>query len=225
VLASHPRVHGGGELLLARQSFESIPTTLGRTESPLDCVPHLNAQAIRHLAERHLRKLESLNDGRSERVVDKMPENYICLGLIAAMFPNATFLHCRRDLRDVALSCWMTDFRNIPWASDFEHIGACFREYLRLMDHWRTVLPVPVHEVQYEDVVRDLEGVAKRLLATCELDWDPACLEFYRTRRNVRTASNGQVRQPLYTRSVGRWNNYERELADLFAALPRANGS
>jgi hypothetical protein len=142
------------------------------------------------------------------------------LGLLAAMFPRATFIHCLRDLRDIAVSCWMTDFRSIRWANRPEHIAGRFRQYRRIMDHWRTVLPVTIHEVEYENTVADLEGVARRLLAACGLDWQPACLEFHRTRRPVRTASVTQVRQPVYKRSVDRWKHYERELCDLFAALP-----
>ena len=84
------------------------------------------------------------------------------------------------------------------------------------MDHWRSVLPATIHDVDYEETVADLEGVARRLLSACGLDWHPACLEFHRTRRPVRTASMTQVRQPIYRRSVGRWKSYERELAGLF---------
>ena len=76
-----------------------------------------------------------------------MPDNYLYLGLLATLFPRAMFIHCRRDLRDVAVSCWMTDFRTIRWANDPAHIAHRFSEYRRLMDHWRTVQPVPVHEV------------------------------------------------------------------------------
>jgi len=88
------------------------------------------------------------------------------------------------------------------------------------MEHWRTVLPVSMHEVDYEEVVSDLEGTTRRLLATCGLEWDPACLEFHRTSRPVRTASVTQVRRPIYTSSVGRWKNYALALDDLFAAIP-----
>ena len=88
------------------------------------------------------------------------------------------------------------------------------------MDHWQSVLPVPIHEVDYEETVADLEGVARRLIAACGLEWEPACLEFHRNQRPVRTASVTQVRQPIYRRSVGRWRNYETALADLFAKLP-----
>jgi hypothetical protein len=136
------------------------------------------------------------------------------------MFPAATIIHCRRDLRDVALSCWMADFRNITWANDPGHIAANFECYLRLMNHWRTVLPITIHEVDYEEVVANLEPLVRRLLTAVGLDWDPACLDFHRTRRPIRSASFTQVRRPLYKKSVARWKRYEHELADLFAALP-----
>ncbi len=219
VLASHPRIHGAGELRLARQALDVIPEILGRCEAPLECIEHLGAD-LRPLAERHLEALRKLDSGRAERVVDKMPDNYLYLGLLAAMFPNAVFIHCRRDLRDVAVSCWMTDFRSIRWANDPDHIASRFVQYRRLMDHWQAVLPVTIHEVYYEDTVTDLGGVTRRLLKACGQEWDPACLEFHRTQRPVRTASVSQVRQPVYRRSLARWKHYENELAELFAALP-----
>ena len=187
----------------------------------MECVPHLDAPAIQRLAEQHLDQLAARDGGQSVRIVDKMPDNYLYLGLLAALFPRATFIHCRRDLRDVAVSCWMTDFRTIRWANDPAHIAGRFSEYRRLMDHWRAVLPVPVHDVDYEETVADLEGVARRLLEVCGLEWDPVCLEFHRTERTVRTASLTQVRQPIYTTSVARWKYYEPALASLFEALSR----
>jgi tetratricopeptide (TPR) repeat protein len=220
VLASHPQVFGAGELHLGRETLAAIPDVLGRSDPPLACVSHLDARAIRRLAEQHLEKLRARDEGRAERIVDKLPDNYLVLGLLAALFPQATFIHCRRNLRDIAVSCWLTDFTAIPWANDIQEMAARFGQYLRLMAHWRKVLPVPLHEVVYEEMVSDLEGTARRLIAACGLEWDPACLEFYRTRRAVRTASVAQVRQPVYTKSVGRWKNYATHLADLFAALP-----
>ncbi len=148
-----------------------------------------------------------------------MPENYLYLGLIAALFPRAKLIHCRRDLRDVAVSCWMTNFRHLRWAADPEQIVLRFHEYGRLMAHWKNVLPVPVLEVDYEDTVADLEGVARRLVAWVGLEWEPACLAFHETRRPVRTASVMQVRQPLYTRSVARWKHYEEDLGAVFERL------
>ena len=113
----------------------------------------------------------------------------------------------------------MTDFRSMSWPFQTAHIAARFKQYRRLMDHWRTVLPGPIHEVDYEATVNDLEGVARRLVELCGLEWEPACLEFHRNKRPVRTASLIQVRRPVYTSSVGRWKNYESELASLFEAL------
>jgi hypothetical protein len=152
-------------------------------------------------------------------VADKMPDNYLYLGLLAALFPRATFIHCRRDLRDIAVSCWMTSFRSLRWASAPEHIGSRFHEYQRLMNHWHKVLPVELLDVDYEDTVGDVESTARRLVSGCGLDWQPACLKFHEGLRPVRTASVSQVRQPIYRRSVGRWRNYERTLAFLFDTL------
>jgi hypothetical protein len=113
----------------------------------------------------------------------------------------------------------MTHFRQVRWTCDPAHIASRIAEADRLMDHWRRVLPVPIFEVDYEAVVDDLEGTSRRLLARCGLEWDPACLEFHKTRRPVRTASAAQVRQPIYRGSIGRWKNYERSLAPLFETL------
>jgi hypothetical protein len=153
------------------------------------------------------------------RVVDKMPDNYLYLGLIALLFPRATLIYVRRDVRDVALSCWMTHFRSIRWADDLDSLARRIADHRRLMAHWQAVLPRPVHEVCYEELVEDFEPEARRLVAACGLDWEPACLEFHQTARPVRTASVTQVRQPLYRKSVARWKAYEPYLSGLFDRL------
>jgi len=123
-------------------------------------------------------------------------------------------------LRDVAVSCRITDFRKIRWSCEPEALASRFTQYLRLMNHWRSVLPIRFVEVDYEETVANVEGMARRLLDACGLEWDPACLEFHRTQRSVRTASVTQVRKPIYTRSVTRWKNYESEMEDVFSLLP-----
>jgi hypothetical protein len=148
-----------------------------------------------------------------------MPENYLSLGVLASLFPRAKLIHCRRDLRDVAVSCWMTRFEKLRWANDQQHIASRFHEYRRLMDHWRKVLPAPLLEVDYEETVADLEGVARKLVAHCGLAWEPSCLEFQQANRPVRTASAVQVRQPVFRTSVERWRHYEEALGWLFARL------
>jgi hypothetical protein len=110
-------------------------------------------------------------------------------------------------------------FREVRWANDQQHIASRFHEYQRIMEHWRKVLPVPLLEVDYEETVADLEGVARKLVAWCGLAWEPACLEFHQAKRPVRTASAVQVRQPVYRTSVGRWKHYEQALASLLRGL------
>ena len=222
VLASHSGVHAAGEISLTGKSLAAIPRILGRAAPPLECVGDLEAQMIPPIAERHLDSLLALvGEPPVERIVDKMPDNYIHLGFLASLFPRATFIYCRRGYRDIAVSCWMTDFGRIGWASDFEHIAARICQHHRIMDHWRKVLPVPLHEFRYEETVADLEGASRKLLTACGLGWEPACLNFHQSRRPIRTASAVQVRQPVYRRSVGRWKNYERALAGLFERLPQ----
>ncbi len=218
ILASHRRVFGAGELQLARNAFRALPELTGRGGLPHECVEQLDREALGYLAREHLQRLAA-RDASADRVVDKMPENTLHLGLMAALFPRAKFIHCRRDLRDVALSCWMTNFDRLRWACDQHHIASRATQYNRVMDHWRRVLPVPIFEVEYESIVAGLETVSRELVDWCGLEWDPACLEFHKTRRAVRTASAAQVRRPIYSNSIGRWKNYERALAGLFAEL------
>jgi hypothetical protein len=217
ILASHSQAFGAGERRFAREDFESLGAGNSAALAALSGLDQATAQRV---AAQHLERLHALNADRS-RVADKMPENFLYLGLLAALFPRAKFIHCRRDLRDTAVSCWMTDFTKIGWANDPDHLASCFEEYLRIMDYWRQVLPTPLLEVNYEETVADLEGVARRLVAWCGLDWEPACLAFHEGERPVHTASIAQVRQPVYSRSVGRWKNYEQALAPLFARLER----
>ena len=214
ILAAHSQVYGAGELSLGRKDF----LALGTQQSVFAALPNLGADDFRRQAQSHLDQLATMNRSAA-RVVDKMPDNYFQVGLLAAFFPRAKFIHCRRDLRDVAVSCWFTNFRDLHWANALEDIVARFRNYRRLMEHWQKVLPVPILEVHYEETVADLPGTARRLVEWCGLDWEPACLAFHEIKRPVFTASVVQVRQPVHTKSVGRWRNYEKNLAPLFTAL------
>jgi len=217
ILASHSQVFGAGEQRLARRDFLALGEEATEA-SAFEGLARLEKNTVDRIGRRHLEQLRELN-GTAARVVDKMPDNYVYLGLLSVLFPKAKFIHCRRDLRDVAVSCWMTHFRSIPWANDPEHIALRFENYRRVMEHWRAVLPAPMLEVDYEETVADLEGVARRLVAWCGLDWEPACLAFHESKRPVRTASVMQVRQPLYRHAAGRWKNYEKTLTALLQRL------
>ncbi len=218
ILASHSQVFGAGELQYCGETFQLLPEAMNRHDTPLQCLLDLDRKTTAHLAGQHLDRLRAL-DRRALRIVDKMPENYQYLGLIRSLFPRSPLIHCRRDLRDVALSCWMTSFTSILWAYDPDDIISCFKDYSRFMVHWRTVLPSPPLEVDYEDLVEDTEGVARRIVEWCGLEWEPGCLRFYETRRPVRTASAAQVRRPIYKGSAGRWRNYEQSLSALFSEV------
>jgi tetratricopeptide (TPR) repeat protein len=218
ILSSHCQVFGAGEVKLAQDTMAALG---GEGIDSIEGLRRLDRPTAQRLASRHLERLRALS-GAALRIVDKMPENYLYLGLLASLFPRAKFIHCRRDLRDVAVSCWLTHFREIRWANDQGHIASRFHEYRRIMEHWRTVLPVPLLEVDYEETVADLEGAARKLVAWCGLAWEPACLEFHQAKRPVRTVSAVQVRQPVYRTSVGRWKHYEHALASLFARLESA---
>ena len=215
ILASHSQVFGAGEITLAEGTLAALG---GQGVDFIEGLRQLDRETAHRLASRHLERLRALNP-TALRIVDKMPENYLFVGLLASLFPRAKFIHCRRDLRDVAVSCWMTHFQDIRWANDEQHIVSRFQAYQRMMDHWRKALPVPLLEVNYEETVADLEGVARKLVAWCGLAWEPKCLEFHQTKRPVRTASAVQVRQPVFRTSVGRWKHYEHALATLFARL------
>jgi tetratricopeptide (TPR) repeat protein len=219
IIASHPKAYGAGERPFARRMFEKLPSVVGAGHTPTDSLAFLDEYSLKRLAGEHLGKLNAVDLGRFDRIVDKMPDNYFYIGLLTAMFPAAVFIHCRRDLRDVAVSCWMSDFSAIRWANDLEHIGSRFKQYYRLMNHWGRVFPARIFDVDYEETVSDLERVARRLLGACGLAWDPICLEFYKTQRAVHTASLTQVRKPLYKTSIARWRHYTDQLAELFSLL------
>jgi tetratricopeptide (TPR) repeat protein len=224
ILASHPQVKGAGELRLAREDFAAIPSLVNPALDPFACVRELNPAMIAELARRHDERLAEIG-GQASQVVNKMPDNYMYLGLLSVLFPRATFIHCRRDARDTAVSCWINSFQGINWCNDPRHIGARFAQYRRIMSHWRNALPATIHHIDYEHTVANLEDAARGIVAACGLDWDPTCLAFHANRRPVRTASVTQVRRPVYNTSVGRWKNYEHSLVDLLAALPRDNSN
>jgi len=177
---------------------------------------------LRRMARRYLEHLDKVAPG-AERVTDKLPFNFMHLGVIALLFPNAKIIHCRRDPMDNCLSCYFTSFaEQIGFANRLDTLGRYYLDYDRLMRHWRDVLPVQIFDLQYEELIDDTEARICGLLDFCDLEWEDACLSFYKTQRGVRTPSRWQVRQPIYKGSVQRWRNYEwhlQPLADILAPL------
>ena len=219
IVASHPRAFGAGEL----EDLPEIVMELGKALKTDARYPEnlrlITARAARDLAMRYLKHLRALSPG-AERVTEKGIGNYLHVGLIAALFPKARIIHIRRDPLDTCLSCYFHNFTGRQdYTYDLVDIGVYYREYERLMAHWRKVLLRPMLEVQYEELVADQAAVSRRIIAHCGLDWDDRCLDFHRTERAVQTASAGQVRQPIYASSIGRWRPYERHLGPLKRAL------
>jgi tetratricopeptide (TPR) repeat protein len=213
ILASHPQVHGAGEL----PAF--IQLASAATAYP-EGVADMDGAALTALAHGYLAELETLAPGASF-VTDKMPPNFFWAGLIHLAFPNAAILHTMRDPVDTCVSCFSKLFSDDhPHAYDLAELGRFYRRYEKLMAHWHEVLPPGrILDVRYEDVVADLETQARRIVEYCGLEWDARCLDFHANARPVRTASVGQVRQKIYGTAVGRAAAYEEFLGPLRAAL------
>jgi tetratricopeptide (TPR) repeat protein len=214
IAASHSRVFGAGELHELGGIWESLSThNRGRA------VENWDAAFARRLAERHEAFLQALGNG-AVRIIDKMPDNIFFLWLAAALFPSARVILCRRDLRDVCLSCYFHHFaEGHLYAYDLADCRVRASELERLAAHWLGVLPLRILVIDYEELVSDPERESRRLIEFLGLEWEPACLDFYLTERPVLTASAWQVRQPLYQRSVGRWHRYARHLRPLLNVL------
>ncbi len=212
ILASHAQVHGAGEL----DFWSKSATAHGSSQSLFDDEP----KAIGTLAVKYLALLLSLS-ADAQRVVDKMPGNFMYLGLIHAALPNARIIHMRRDPIDTCLSIYFHNFgRAHPYASDLHDLAAFFAEYSRLMDHWRAFLPKDVMlEVPYEALVGDQEAWSRRMVEFIGLPWDQNCMEFQRSARTVSTHSKWQARQKISASSIGRWRNYEKFLGPLLTLV------
>jgi hypothetical protein len=219
VLAGHGAVHGGGELTLLSDAWRRHlgPRFAVDFAAGVAAMPDAELRAV---AGEYLAGLRALAP-RASRVTDKMPSNFMQLGLIHALFPGARIVHCRRDPVDTCVSCFTNLFRNGQLFSyDLKELGEFYRLYAEQMEYWRGVLPAgTMLELDYEELVQDLESGARRLVAHCGLAWDPACLDFHTAERAVQTASAWQVRQPVYRSSVQRGRRYADELGPLLEAL------
>jgi tetratricopeptide (TPR) repeat protein len=220
ILASHSKVHGAGEREDMVRIVNSLHDQHHASPGFPEIVPALTGDALRQLGARYLGGIATAAP-EAARITDKMPGNFPYAGLIHLMLPNARIIHVRRDPVDACLSCFSMLFAiGQPQTYDLAELGRYYRGYASLMEHWRQVLPAGVMlEVQYEDVVADLEQQARRMVAHCGLAWDSGCLNFHKTQRPVRTASATQVRREIYRTSIGRWRRYGDLLQPLVKAL------
>ncbi|NOZ38105.1 MAG: tetratricopeptide repeat protein [Gammaproteobacteria bacterium] len=219
ILGSHPDVFAAGEMNEINDLAASMPALLGTDKPHPTCLKWLNQNTVDQLSQRYLNKLDAFSTD-ARYVTDKMPHNFMNLGLIALLFPEARIIHCVRDPRDTCLSIY---FQNFGWlhryGADLVSLGVYYRQYKKLMQHWEDVLDLPMLTVRYEDMVADQEAVSRKMIAFCDLEWDEHCLQFHKSERHVATASYDQVRQKIYTQSKARWKNYEQHITPLIEAL------
>jgi tetratricopeptide (TPR) repeat protein len=212
IIASHPQSVGAGELHFWSNAFNTHKNAAMKAT--------FEESLLSKLADEYLRLLSDFST-TAMYVVDKMPGNFAYLGLIHSVFPNARIIHLQRNPIDVCLSCYFQDFTAVHnFTNDLADLAHYYREYHRLMNHWRTVLPPDIFlDVPYEALVHDQEAWSRKIVEFIGLKWDQRCLAFYETERRVATASKWQVKQKMYRSSVERWRNYEKFVGPLMGLM------
>ena len=220
IIDAHPTAHGAGEIREIEDTAANLQLVLDSSEPWPRSASDLEPKDITRYAGGYLDSARR-SARNAKRFVNKSLENYRTLGLIAVMFPRATIIHCHRDPRDTCISCYMSGIlpRPHPYICDLGDLGFAYRQYERLMAHWKDALSMQILDVGYEALVDDLDGQSRRIIDFCRLPWDDRCLEFHASGRTVRTASYEQVRQPIYRSSIGRHKGFEPYIGPLLEAL------
>ncbi|MCH2192357.1 MAG: sulfotransferase, partial [Gammaproteobacteria bacterium] len=218
ILASHSHVDGTMEL----HDILGIASSLSHQKTPYPFnVSELDSATLEKLGARYIEQTKAYRQGAAF-FIDKMPNNFIHIGLIKKILPNAKIIDARRNPMD----CCFSGFKQLfgegqEFSYSLDDIGRYYNAYEQLMDYWHSVLPREILTVQHEDVLDDLEGQVKRILDFCGLDFEEACLAFHQTKRVIKTPSSEQVRQPIYKTGMGQWKPFENYLAELKQALSR----
>jgi len=220
ILAAHPSGHGAGEPVFMQELVKSL-----KILNPAPTVSHagrfreLDQQQIEQMAQQYLEKLQILQPA-ANRILDKLPGNYLRLGIIFTLFPEARIIHCKRDPMDTCWSCYQQNFeQGLAFTNDLNNLGHAYLGYLKLMAHWHELFPDRILDIEYEELLNDPEKESRRLLEHCALNWNPNVLDFAGQEHPVATASLWQVRQPLYKTAIGRWKNYQEYLGPLARIL------
>ncbi|EPJ48989.1 MAG: sulfotransferase [Osedax symbiont Rs2] len=224
ILAGHSQVFGAGELNLIPQLAQGLSRWERHSGSGRcypDCIDDLTAEVSQGIAKNYIKELAELAP-QAQHIVDKLPHNFENIGLIKYLLPDAKIISVRRDPRDIAISNYFTDYQakhsGMGFAYDLQHIGEQLADHNMLMQHWQQLFPTEILEINYEDIVDDLESSAKKMLSYIGLQWQPQVLKFNELQRNVKTASVWQVPQPLYSSSKGKWSRYQQFLKPLIKA-------
>lgn len=202
MLSCHPDVNPGGELNFLHRLIQHFNFATPR-------------KSCKDIARQYLQAIAGIK-GDKKCFTDKLPHNFLYVGLIYLCFRDAKIIHCVRDAMDTCFSCYKQDFRRAHhFSNDLTSLGHYYNAYLKLMAHWHTILPGHMLDVKYEDIVNNPKAEVERMLAYCNLPWNDACLNFHSSSRFVDTASRDQVAKPIYISSVGRWKHYQQYLHSL----------
>jgi len=219
ILSTHSSVFGAGELNYINQLVDNICREVASVWVYPACLDGIDAGTMTRLADNLISNVRTENY-HSLKITDKMPNNFIHLGLIHKLLPNAKIIHCTRDARDTCLSCYFQYFAGShPYANNLHTLGAYYHDYQRLMEHWENELKIPVLTVRYEDIVADTRQQIKKMIEFAGLPWEEKCMEFYKHKRTVATSSYNQVNKKIYTNSISRWKNYASYIEALVSAL------
>ncbi len=214
ILSSHREVCGAGELAYLGEIAEQAIPDNKNIRYP-ECINHLSAEKLTQLSKSYLTKITPHGDG-SKHISDKMPHNFMYVGLIKKLFPNCKIVHCLRNPLDVCLSIYFHNFnQNHPYTDSLNNLGHYYNQYRNLMAFWHKQYDDFIIDIRYEDLLTNAEVNVRDMLAHIDLDWDDNCLKFYENKRTVSTPSYSQVNQPLYTGSVERWRNYAKFIDEL----------
>lgn len=217
ILASHPEVRGIGERQIIPMAARELTMIRAADQRQRERFDSFSAAGIDRVARGVLAELREAGGG-ARVIADKLMQNFLHAGVIELLLPGARIVHCVRDPRDTCVSCFLQHFpgpENQAYSRDVGTLAHYYRQYVRLMEHWRVVLSMPILEVRYESIVEDKEREARRLIEFAGLEWDAACLESHRAARAVVTLSADQVRRPMYRSSMGRWERFERHLGPI----------
>ncbi len=222
ILSSHALVHGAGELGAFPGVTLAIAQQLNYANPPPECMALIDRQMAEEYSARYLQEL-ALHCPTAARITDKLPGNFLRIGLIKTLLPNARIIHCQRNPLDNCISLYFHCFQDHKFSFELRELGQYYLQYQRLMSHWEKLFPGEIFNLQYEELVMDQERISRQLIDYIGLEWDEKCLDFHNNERDVMSSSNIQVRQPMYKNSINRWKHYKKHLQPLMEVLQHAH--
>ncbi len=216
ILSNHPAIHTAGELSTIIDFTSQLPKLMGNIIAYPQAAKHIVPAVASHFIHTYNARLKRDAPPDITYIIDKQPLNFRHLGLIAMLFPKARIIHCTRHPLDTALSNYFQRFLlSLDYSFDLENVGHFYNQYAKVMKHWRKIIPLPLLEISYEDMIAGTEQTARQAIEFLDLEWDERCLSPHTNPYAVETASKWQVRQPIYQQSAGRWRHYEKHLEPL----------